>query len=121
MANPGHKQSLGARGEQIAVDYLTSIGYDVVDRNWRGNRCELDVVALDRAHVVFVEVKTRGSSRFGSPLEAITPTKLSNMTRAAFAWLHENYVHHDGIRFDAIGIEMLEPTPRIVHIRGVSR
>ena len=116
-----HRQTLGSQGEQLAVEYLESIGYIIVDRNWRGNRCELDVVALDRECVVFVEVKTRASSRYGSPLEAITPAKLSNMTRAAFSWLTANYLHHEGIRFDAIGIELIAPKPRIVHIRGVSR
>lgn len=116
-----HRQNLGSQGEQLAVEYLESIGYIIVDRNWRGNRCELDVVALDRECVVFVEVKTRASSRYGSPLEAITPAKLSNMTRAAFSWLTVNYLHHEGIRFDAIGIELIAPKPRIVHIRGVSR
>ena len=103
------------------MEYLDSIGYVILDRNWRGNRCELDVVALNNECLVFVEVKTRGSSRYGSPLEAITPAKLSNMIRAAFSWLTENYVHHDGIRFDAIGIELTTPKPRIVHIRGVGR
>src|SRR5690606_16794358 len=78
--------SLGRRGAEAAVDYLAGLGWTVVERNWRGDDGEIDIVAHDgRGHVV-CEVKTRGSSRFGDPLEAITPDKAARLHRLARRW-----------------------------------
>lgn len=112
---------MGSLGEQIATEYLQGIGYSIIDRNWRGNRCELDVIAQDRNCIVFVEVKTRASARFGTPFEAVTPAKLDNMTRAAFAWLAGHRVRHRTIRFDVVGVYLDEAMPRVVHMQGVGQ
>ena len=71
------RAEIGALGEQLAVDHLTSLGLRVLTRNWRCRYGELDVIAADDAArtVVFVEVKTRTSDQFGGVAQAVTPTR----------------------------------------------
>ena len=71
----GHHQRLGARGEQLAADWYTARGYQVVARNWRCREGELDLVVARDGELVFCEVKSRSSDRFGTPAEAVTPAK----------------------------------------------
>lgn len=116
-----NNRSMGSLGEQIATEYLEGTGYSIIDRNWRGNRCELDLIALDKSCLVFVEVKTRTSARFGTPIEAVTPAKLDNMTRAAFAWLSAHRIQHRAIRFDVVGVLIEGIRPKVTHVRGVGQ
>lgn len=71
----GHRQRLGARGEQLAADWYVARGYRLVARNWRCREGELDLVVTRDGELVFCEVKTRSSDRFGTPAEAVTPAK----------------------------------------------
>lgn len=116
-----HKQTIGAQGEDFASSFLETLGYRIIDRNWRGNRCEIDIIALDKHCVVFVEVKTRASSQFGLPIEAVTTTKLAHMHRAAIAWLAQNQIRHRSMRFDVVGIQLDSPSPAITHLIGVGQ
>lgn len=85
----------GSRGEDMAVNHLVAHGYDIVERNWRMNRLELDIVARKGSRLVFVEVKTR-TSDFVDPATAITPKKIRNMVNSA-----NRYMQHYGINFEA--------------------
>ena len=68
-----HNRELGMAGERVAVDFLRTADYLIVDRNWRCKAGEVDIVALSPEGVLaFVEVKTRSSHRYGLPIEAIT-------------------------------------------------
>lgn len=116
-----HKQTLGAQGEQYAVSYLERLGYRILARNWRGNRCEIDIVAMDKHCIVFIEVKTRASAQFGLPVEAVTATKLAHMSSAAFAWLAQYDIRHRSIRFDVIGIQLDSTPPAVTHLKGVGQ
>lgn len=88
MTETWTRAQIGALGEQIAVDYLTSQGLTVLARNWRCRYGELDVIAVDAAAaaVVFVEVKTRTSDRFGGVEQAVTPQKVRRLRRLAGLW-----------------------------------
>jgi len=68
-------RAVGDYGEQVACAHLTDAGLEVLERNWRCDQGELDIVARDGDTLVFCEVKTRRSDRFGSPLEAVTRAK----------------------------------------------
>lgn len=78
----------GSRGEEMAVRYLVAEGYDIVDRNWRLNHLELDIVARKGSRMYFVEVKTR-TSTFIDPIEAITPKKMRNMVNSANGYMQQ--------------------------------
>ncbi len=72
----GANDAMRRYGEKVAAAHLVEAGWTLLDRNWRGTRGELDVVALDGDVLVAVEVKTRRGTGFGHPAQAVTPAKL---------------------------------------------
>lgn len=113
--------ALGRWGEDLAARHLTDAGMQVLDRNWRCARGELDLVARDRdGTVVFVEVKTRSGTGFGSPAEAVTPAKAKRLRRLACLWLLEHrQPGAAALRFDVVGIVRLPgQVPELRHLRA---
>jgi putative endonuclease len=111
---------LGKIGEDIATVYLQNLGYEILDRNWRFKRVELDIVAHVDSTLVFCEVKTRRSNSHGVPSDAITPLKLQHIRTAALHWLSNHQFRHQGIRFDAISVIYCEGYPATIsHIMGI--
>lgn len=112
---------LGRQGERIAADYLTRAGHRVVDRNWRSATGELDLVTIDAGTVVAVEVKTRTSTGYGHPFEAIDARKLHRLHRLAIEWCASHRMREAAVRVDAVGIVIGPPTqpPTVEHLRGV--
>lgn len=96
-----NNQSLGKLGEEIAVKYLQKLGYRILERNFHKRYCELDIVALDKETLVFIEVKTRRGTQYGMPQEAITPFKIRTLIRSAqyYKLMHPNLP--DSMRIDA--------------------
>lgn len=119
------KDDLGRRGEQLAVEHLTAIGWSILDRNWRCSLGELDIVADDGGTIVVVEVKTRSSIAYGHPLDAVTPRKLARVRRLAAAWCAASPTGGLGrLRIDVIGVVLsAESTGRetvaLDHLRQV--
>ncbi len=91
-------------GERIAEEFLTLRGCEVVDRNVRVGRGEIDLVVRDRGHVVFVEVKFRTAGGLGTPLEAVGAKKREDVARAAAGYLARRGLLDRPVRFDVIGI-----------------
>ena len=115
------KDVLGQSGERLAADYLEEQGIRVIDSNWRCPNGEIDLVALDGAELVIVEVKTRRSRRYGDPLESLTRAKLNRLRTLAVLWAREHHQVIGALRIDAIGIvmERTQP-PSIDHLKGVA-
>lgn len=116
------RAEIGALGEQLAVDHLTSLGLRVLTRNWRCRHGELDVIAADDAArtVVFVEVKTRTSDQFGGVAEAVTPLKVRRLRRLAGLWLAAQTGSWSAVRIDVIGVRIGRTrAPEITHLHGV--
>ena len=116
-----HKDELGKRGEALAARYLEDAGLRIIDRNWRCTLGEIDLVAVDGATLVVVEVKTRSSEAYGHPLEAITPGKLERLYLLASRWARAHDLRFSGFRVDAVAIVdggLEEPV--IEHLRAVS-
>jgi len=114
------KDILGRRGEDIAAAALVAKGYLVVDRNWRCPLGELDIVAVDGAETVFVEVKTRSGLGFGHPFESVTPVKLARLRRLAAAWCEAHPGEHDLIRLDVIAVIVpAHGEPTVEHLERV--
>jgi putative endonuclease len=95
---------LGAVGERLAAEHLERSGWQIVHRNFRSGRREIDLVARRGEVVAFVEVKTRAAVVHGHPLEAITAAKRREVEHVARAWIQKHGTPHDSYRFDAIGI-----------------
>ncbi|MFT2010789.1 YraN family protein [Pontibacter sp. 13R65] len=104
----------GNKGEATAASYLIEKGYQLCCRNFRYKRAEVDIIAQKDKVLVFVEVKTRGSDKFGFPEEAVSAKKEAMLLAAAEEYIHQTDWHHD-IRFDIISITLSTP-PVIYHI-----
>lgn len=106
--NGGPRQRLGARGEQLAAEWYAARGYRIVARNWRCREGEIDLVVWSRrGDLVFCEVKTRSSNRFGVPAEAVTPVKRRRLRvlAARFLAAHGSEVAgRRGLRFDVAAV-----------------
>lgn len=114
-------KQLGKIGEQYATAWLAQLGWRVLARNWSTRFGELDIIMMTPEHlVVFVEVKTRRTQRYGTPQEAITPHKQANLHHAGALWLAGpgKSIRRTGIRFDAMSILMEGNKPRVQHIPG---
>ncbi|WP_375387521.1 YraN family protein [uncultured Amnibacterium sp.] len=116
------KDDLGRRGEQQAAAYLTSLGYRILDRNWRCPTGEIDIVAMDRGELVVVEVKTRSTLAYGDPLEAVTDAKLTRLCVLAGAWRRAHRgVRANGTRIDLVGVLLpRHAEPVLDHLRAAA-
>lgn len=113
-------RELGKYGEDLACKYLENNGYEIIERNKSFSRfCEIDVIAKIKSTLVFVEVKTRKTNSFGTPLEAITKTKYNHIKQGALLYLNESKNKISNYRIDAIGIT-LEPKIEIKHLQNIS-
>jgi putative endonuclease len=98
------RRRLGDAGEDAVAAWYENAGYRVVDRNWRCRDGELDVVVTRGDTLVFCEVKTRASTRFGAPVEAVTATKQRRLRRLAARWLAEHDTRRRTLRFDVASV-----------------
>jgi putative endonuclease len=116
------RAEIGALGETLAVEHLTSQGLQVLDRNWRCRYGELDIIAADNATgtVIFTEVKTRTSDRFGGVEQAVTPDKVRRLRRLAGLWLAGQDTGWAAVRIDVVGVRIgRQRRPEIIHLQGV--
>ena len=98
------RRDLGARGEAEVAAWYEAHGYRVLDRNWRRREGELDLIVERGRLVVFCEVKTRRSDRFGAPVEAITREKRQRLRILAAKWLDERRAAVRELRFDVASV-----------------
>jgi putative endonuclease len=108
--------TLGKTGEDLACDALRERGYAILDRRYRTRGGELDVVARDGRTLVFVEVKTRRSSRFGTPLDAITRTKRRQIVAMAADYLARRRAPSGPCRFDVVAVSFDDAGRPVVDI-----
>jgi putative endonuclease len=116
--------AVGAYGERLAARYLVESGMRILDRNWRCDQGEIDIVAMDGACLVIVEVKTRRTLAYGSPVEAVTAVKAARLRRLAGCWLAEHRSLVDSaadLRIDVIGVlRPLLGSAQIEHLVAVT-
>jgi len=105
----------------IAIDFLERHGWRILEHRFKMGRLEVDLIASRDSLVAFVEVKTRGSGRFGDPVEAVTWSKRREIQRVARAWLDRRRWEYRS-RFDVIGVQLRGGRPvRIRHIADAFR
>jgi putative endonuclease len=120
MSSGARNSSLGSYGERVALQRLVEQGMVLVDRNWRCDLGEVDLVLRDGDVLVFCEVKTRSSAAYGHPLEAVTPTKGARLRHLAARWIEDHGAHPDDVRVDLVGVLLAERGPaEVEHVRGV--
>ena len=98
------RQALGRYGERLVERWYAERGYRVLDRNWRCSSGELDLVVTDGSQLVFCEVKTRSSDRYGTGFEAITPAKQRQVRRLAAQYVRKRDGWAGPVRFDAAAV-----------------
>lgn len=115
---------LGKHGEDIAAQMLEASGYRLLDRNYRFEREEVDLVmfeptpANDGGEIVFVEVKARRGTGFGRPEDAVDEAKQRAIRRVAEAWLHERKLFPSPVRFDVVAILFGDGEPEVQHFEN---
>ena len=102
----GGNKGTGDLGEEIAANFLITVGYKILERNFRCKGGEVDIIARDPEDksLVFVEVKARRDLSYGVPQLAVTPFKQRQISKAALTWLSKNRLHDTNARFDVIAI-----------------
>ena len=106
---------LGKKGEEIAAIYLMGKGYNILERNWRFGRDEIDIIAEYDKFLVIVEVKTRSTGYFGKPEESVTEKKQRFLIRAANEYVNQKEIELE-IRFDIFSIVIESNKQTINHI-----
>jgi len=116
----GRNHALGGYGERVAADHLSEHGMVLLDRNWRCDEGEIDLVLRDGPALVVCEVKTRTSLDHGSPHEAITDAKLARLQRLGMRWAEVHGVNPAEVRVDLVAV--LQPgkgRALVEHVRGI--
>jgi putative endonuclease len=101
----GNRKKLGLWGESVAAEHLVAKGYEIVERNWRCRRGEVDIIAWAGEQLVFVEVKTRRGRAMGAPEEALTRRKATRLIELATIYVAEEGTEIDW-RIDLVAVEL---------------
>jgi putative endonuclease len=118
MKAPRDTRAIGRRGEDLAAEYLVGAGFRILARNVHLRHAELDLVALERTTLVFVEVRLRSSARFGGAAESVDARKRRRIAAAAAELLARGGLPRTArIRFDVIAIDAGCDPPGVTHFR----
>ena len=108
---------LGKKGEQLAVDFLIENDYDIVSRNYRFEKAEVDIIAQKKDILAIVEVKTRSTTDFGNPQDFVKPKQIKNLVKAVDEYVTVNDLDVE-VRFDIIAIVKEKGTFKIEHLEN---
>lgn len=109
---------LGQKGEKVASKYLEKLGYTIVSRNYKCLYGEIDIIAKDKKDLVFVEVKTRSSRKYGEAREAVNEYKKKHIKKAATYYMYKHRLESELVRFDVIEIYVKESEFYIKQIKN---
>jgi putative endonuclease len=112
------RRELGQRGEAVAEEFLRGRRYTIVARNYRCRLGEIDLVALDGAMLVFVEVRSRRGDLAGTPLESVDGRKQARVARVAQQFLAARGWSDRDARFDVIGVRFDTDPPVVEHVQA---
>lgn len=112
------KKKLGSRGEDLACRFLQQHGYRIMRRNYYTRYGELDIICEKNQDIIFVEVKTRRSDRYGSAEEAVTYIKQQRLRKTAWLFLQQYDKPFKGIQFDVIAVHIADSGMEINHIEN---
>ena len=113
------RHKIGRDGEDFAVYYLEEHGYKILQRNFACKLGEIDIIAFDGKTIVFFEIKSRTSSEYGLPAEAVNTKKIKHMLKTAQYYLYKNNLECNDIRIDVIEVFINKDKYRINHIKQI--
>jgi len=99
----GITTEIGNNHETLAAEFLKKLGYKITDKNFKVKAGEIDIIALDKKVLVFIEVKFRKNNKYGNPYEFVTVQKQQKITKAALLYIKKNNIKAD-FRFDVVSI-----------------
>ena len=114
-----NNKKVGTFGENLVKKYLEKIGYKIIQTNFRCRQGEIDIIAIDKKELVFIEVKTRGNQKFGYAVEAVNKYKQSHIKRVTEYFVYKNNLENVCIRFDIIEVYFKERKYYLNHIKNV--
>ncbi len=106
---------LGKKGEKLAVNYLLKKGYEIIERNYRFDKAEVDIIAKKDEILAIVEVKTRSTTDFGNPQDFVKPKQIQRLVKAVDEYVTVNALDVE-VRFDIIAIVKKGKTYDIEHL-----
>lgn len=112
------RHETGKIGEDIATRYLGQIGYEIIQRNFECKQGEIDIIAKDKDEIVFVEVKTRASTLYGQPKEAVDRTKKKHIYRSAEFYIYIRHLENYPVRIDVIEVYKNQGKFKVHHIKN---
>lgn len=113
-----YKKQRGNSGEDIASQYLESLDYKILVRNFNCKQGEIDIIALDENEYVFVEVKTRTNGSYGNPSDAVDDNKKKHIWNSAKYYIYLHHLENKYIRFDVIEVFLYNKKTKINHIKN---
>lgn len=120
MSIKSSNKIIGQFGEEHAQKFLKKMGWKILATNYHYSRfAEIDIIAKDKDVIVFVEVKTRSTTAFGHPFEAVSKSKLQNIFKAGLAYLQTTKESYKSYRIDIISVIGKE-NPKVEHLKNIS-
>lgn len=113
------RHEIGKLGEELAVGYLQKQNYKIIERNFECRQGEIDIIALDKNELVFIEVKTRTSIKYGKPAEAVNQIKKKHLIQAVKYYLYARHLENEFIRIDVIEIYLYGNKYTVNHIKQI--
>ncbi|QCE41457.1 YraN family protein [Psychroserpens sp. NJDZ02] len=108
---------LGEKGEQLAVDFLVENNYDIIERNYRFDKAEVDIIAQKEDVLAIIEVKTRSTTGFGNPQDFVKPKQIQRLVKAVDKYVTSNELEVE-VRFDIIAIVKQNNQFKIEHLEN---
>lgn len=115
---PRSQQNIANIGETFAAEHLKTLGYKILDQNYRFHRGEIDLIAQQGERIVFVEVKTRRNMKYGLPQYAVNAKKQRQISKIALAYLQSQNLLDAPCRFDVIAIQ-LSPQLKLLQLEQI--
>ena len=115
------KKETGKLGEDLATRYLENKGYKILERNFEAKQGEIDIIALDleKEELVFIEVKTRTTLRYGNPIEAVNENKQEHLIKTIKYYLYSRHLEEEFMRVDVIEIYLYKHRYKVNHIKQI--
>jgi putative endonuclease len=112
------KREKGKIGEDAAIEFLKKQGFEILEQNYYYNHGEIDIIAKENGVLVFVEVKSRHSTRFGEPQESVTPKKQELLRRTAEGYVVERNIGEMECRFDVVAVLFTDGGTECTHFKN---